>query len=658
MPLITHTRSAFETLHMAFLREGAPTQSRMLWVARQRVRSRRKGSALLQSGAPRGLKPAVRGRSAVGQAAGDRPERADRWYMLLCVCAVLALLAGACHEDAEESTDPGAKADAAAVVAAKAEGGLTDVTEHVGLAFLHHSGAGGSRYMPEIMGGGVALFDMDGDGDLDVYLTNGNDLLPEAGNSTAQTNRLFRQDAGGTFQGVTEGSGLGDGGYGMGVAVGDMDNDGLPDVYVTNYGPDRLYRNLGGGRFGDVTAAAGIDVPGWSASAAFVDLDRDGFLDLYVTQYLKFDRFKKCTDRAGRADYCNPQAFLPVDDVLLRNRGDGTFADVSKQAGIRAVSACAGMGVVCADFNEDGWQDIYVANDGYRNQLWINNADGTFADRAVHMGAAFNGQGMSEAGMGVTSGDFDGDGHIDLFVTHLANETNTLYRNLGRSKGFVDATIAFGLGRSSLAHTGFGAIATDLDWDGDLDLLIANGRVSRARGSTSAPCQTAEQCYAENNLIYINDGRGVLALPKNAKDAGRPVAFGSPVEISRGLAAGDIDRDGDQDFILVNMDGPARLYRNECARPGHWLAVRAVDPRYHRDAIGAVVRVVAGGRTQVRTITRASSYLSSSEPVARFGLGEAARIDRIRVAWPDGKQEVFRAPSVDRALTLLRGSGE
>jgi len=573
--------------------------------------------------------------------------------------AIVAVSVCACHKDTDRtSTTEPATVESGAAGAVQAEVRLTDVSKQIGLAFVHHSGATGSRHMPEIMCGGVALFDMDGDGDLDVYLTNGNDLLPETGVSKTRTNRLFQQMADGRFRDVTTGSGLDDGGYGMGVAIGDIDNDSLADVYVSNYGPDRLYRNLGGGRFQDVTQTAGIKVAGWSASVAFVDFDRDGFLDLYVTQYVKYDRFKKCTDRAGRPDYCSPQGYLPVDDVLLRHRGDGSFADISEKAGIHAVAPCAGLGVVCADFNEDGWQDIYVANDGYPNQLWINNTDGTFADNAVAMGAAFNGQGMSEAGMGVTCGDFDNDGHIDLFMTHLANETNTLYRNLGRSQGFVDATIAFGLGRSSLASTGFGAIAADLEWDGDLDLIIANGRVSRGAGPKSSNGRTAVECYAEKNLVYLSNGHGLLAPVKDSMGAKRRAAFGSPVEISRGLAAGDVDWDGDSDFLVANTDGPARLYRNDSPPRGHWLAVRAVDPRYRRDAIGAIIRVVAGGRTRVRTIARASSYLSSSEPVARFGLGVVARIDRITVAWPDGKQEVFRTQVVDRVLTLSRGSGE
>ncbi|MCH7572182.1 MAG: VCBS repeat-containing protein, partial [Planctomycetes bacterium] len=338
---------------------------------------------------------------------------------------------------------------------------FTEITTDVGLDFIHETGATGELHLPEIMGGGCAMFDFDHDGDLDIYLITANDTLPEAGIADHPVNRLYRQEADGRFTDVTAESGLGDGGYGMGVAIGDIDNDGHPDVYVTNYGPDRLYRNRGDGTFEDVTEAAGIDVDGWSCSAAFFDYDRDGFLDLYVTRYVDFDPRKRCSDAAGRPDYCSPKVFGPVADVLLHNNGDpGTpgFTDVSEQAGI-ASAAAAGLGVVCEDFNQDGWPDVYVANDLYANHLWINQGDGTFRDMAVIMGAAYNLHGQPEAGMGVVAADFHGHGQLVWFMTHLPTEINTLYRNLGGDVGFEDVTGSAGLGASSMEYTGFGTAA-------------------------------------------------------------------------------------------------------------------------------------------------------------------------------------------------------
>ena len=287
-------------------------------------------------------------------------------------------------------------------------------------------------------------------------------------------NRMFRQDETGRFVDVTEHSGLGDGGYGMGVAVADFDNDGLDDVYVTNDGPDRLYRNLGDGRFADVTEQAGIDVPGWSASAAFLDYDVDGFLDLFVTQYVDYDGSLECRGDAGRPEYCGPKESPPLHDVLLHNNGAGTFSDVSVASGI-AMARAAGLGVACDDFNGDGRVDIYVTNDAYANHLWINRGDGTFSEQAVLFGAAYNFNGQAEAGMGIVSADFDHDGNVDLFMTHLVSESNTFYRNLGEGRGFTDESGQSGLAATSMVFTGFGTVALDADLDGDLDLAIVNG---------------------------------------------------------------------------------------------------------------------------------------------------------------------------------------
>ena len=532
---------------------------------------------------------------------------------------------------------------------------LTEITSESGLDFVHESGATGALHTPEIMGAGAALWDFDNDGDLDVYLVNGNHTLPDARAAEGPTNRLYRQEADGRFTDVTAESGLGDSGYGMGVAIGDIDNDGLKDVYVSNYGPDRLYRNRGDGTFEDITEAAGIDVDGWSCSVAFFDYDRDGFLDLYVTQYVAYDPRERCYDRAGRLDYCGPKEFPPVSDVLLHNNGNPAapgFTDVSAKAGIASVAA-AGLGVVCEDLNDDGWPDVYVANDAYANNLWLNQHDGTFRDAAVVMGAAYNLHGQPEAGMGVLAADLNNDTAPDLFVTHLRVETNTHYRNLGGGAGFADVTGETGLGASSMVFTGFGVAALDIELDGDLDLVVANGRVNRLDPLPGASVEPPWDLLAEPNLFYLNDGRGRFELLDG------PVAsFCSPIEITRGLVVGDVDSDGDLDLLITNIHGPVRLYRNDAPRRGHWLIVSAIDPRLRRDAVGARITVVSGGRRLVRTIASTSSYLSSCDPRAHFGLGSVDRVDRIEVRWPDGRQERFRGTEVDRRVRLLRGAGE
>ena len=531
---------------------------------------------------------------------------------------------------------------------------FTEITTEVGLDFTHEAGATGEFHLPEIMASGAALFDFDNDGDLDIYLTNGNRALPLASTAESPLNRLFRQEPDRRFVDVTAESGLGDGGYGMGVALGDIDNDGDVDIYVTNYGPDRLYRNSSAGTFADVTLAAGIMVDGWSSSAAFFDYDLDGFLDLYVARYVvyKKTRENQCVDGAGRPDYCSPRVFLPVPDVLLHNNGDGTFTDVSQSAGITSISA-AGLGVICEDLNNDGWTDVYVANDMYANQLWINQGDGTFRDEALLKGVAYNLHGQAEASMGVVAADVDNDGNHDLFLTHLRFQSNTLLRNLGGARGFTDVTGESGLGRPSMPYTGFGTVALDVEHDGDLDLVVVNGRVMRDSPVPGVVVPPPWDRYAEPNQFFLNTGAGRFTL------AGAPVeALCGPTEVSRGLAMGDIDSDGDIDLLISNIQGTARLYRNDLPGKGHWLGVRAVDPRLQRDAIGARITIVHDNSQQVRTISRGFSYLSSSDPRAHFGLGGTSKVKRIEVRWPDGLRELFPGVSADQVKVLVRGTGE
>ena len=566
------------------------------------------------------------------------PGRAGR--LLLALAA--ALLAAACGGPPPAEERP--------PVATPAEPPwLVDVSDEVGLDFVHETGGVGELQLPEIMGSGLALLDVEGDGDLDLYLINGAFDLGRSPAADGPRNRLYLQRDG-RFADATDGSGLGDPGYGMGVAVGDVDNDGRDDLYVSNYGADRLYRNLGGGRFADVTEAAGVAVDGWSTSAAFVDVDRDGLLDLYVARYVAYDPRVKCYDTAGRHEYCGPSAFPGVTDVLLRNEGGLRFRDVSAAAGISGVSD-AGLGVTSDDFNDDGWPDIYVANDADPNQLWLNQGDGTFRDEALLMGASVNAQGVTEAGMGVVTADFDGDTLPDLFMTHLVNESNTLYRNLGAEMGFEDVTAVSGLAAASAAYTGFGTVAFDAELDGDLDLALVNGRVLRGPllpTELSPPWDD----YAEPNLFYLNTGGG-----RFEPALGRAGEFHSRAEISRGLAAGDLDGDGDEDLVVSNGQGRARVYRNEAPRRGSSLRVEAWDPRLGRLAEGAAIIAEVADRRLRRVQRRGRSYLSSSEPAVLFGLGEAAGADRFLVRWPDGLEEAFTGAAAGASVRLVRGQG-
>ena len=567
------------------------------------------------------------------------------------VAAPLAL--GACG--GSQGDRPGTPVPAGS---ARADFWFTDVTGQAGLTFRHSAGRRDDYYVQGIMGSGGALFDYDYDGDLDIYLIDADGEGPAP-------NRMFRQEAGGRFTDVSETSGLGDPGYGMGAALGDVDNDGDLDLFVSNVGRDALYLNGGGGVFEDVTEAAGVGHPGWSTSACFLDYDLDGLLDLYVATYLHLDLPKACTDRAGNLEFCGPEAYRGLPDLLYRGRGDGTFTDVGSQP-LAGRPANKGLGVLCADFNGDVRTDVYVANDGEQSLLWIRGegADGArFEDRALILGAALNFLGRPEASMGVAAGDADADGDLDLFLTHLDRETNTLYRNLGDT-GFEDYTAASGLGPAGMAHTGFGTAFFDADADGNLDLVVVNGRVRRGaslidRAQRRRKWQVEDSVppllwdYAEPNLFFLGDGDGGFS---NASGEGGRLT--SSVEVSRGIAAGDLDRDGDLDLLVTNCGGPVRLYRNDAPGKGHWLVVRAIDPELKRDALGATVEVRAGGRRQVRPVISSTSYLMAVEPQVHFGLGSAERVEGITVVWPDGTREAFAGGAPDRTVELVKGRGE
>jgi hypothetical protein len=531
---------------------------------------------------------------------------------------------------------------------------LVDVTASSGLSFMHEAGAHGGLHVPEVMGGGVALFDADGDGDLDAFAVNGgpDPVKPGAPRGTA-VNRLFANDGHGKFTDVTTGSGLEGSDYGMGVAIADIDGDGDEDVFLTAVGKDRLYRNDGKGHFQDTTDAAGIAVNGWSASAVFFDADVDGVPDLFVTRYLDYNPTRQCFDRADRRDYCGPNSHPPLPDAFFRGLGDGRFEDRSEPAGIRSVQA-AGLGVVAEDVDDDGWLDLFVANDAYPSHLWMNRHDGTFTEDALLRGVAYNVRGEAEAGMGIVAADLDGNGTVDFFVTHLDGETNTLFRNLGGAAGFEDASAHSGLGPPSRPFTGFGTVALDLGMDGDLDVLVANGRV---RGGFEETGKAADDWtrLAEVNLLHVNAGDGTFV-----RDETHAPDFTQPREVSRGLATGDIDGDGDLDVLLGNIGGPARLYRNDSPRAGHWLRVDARLRKGGPRALGARVRVAAAQRQETATVTAAGSYLSSSDPRPTLTVASSATPadTLVDVRWPGTTSwERFPITCLDCETVLVRGAG-
>ena len=536
---------------------------------------------------------------------------------------------------------------------------FSECAADVGLSFHHDNGATGRYHLPEIMGAGGALFDYDRDGDLDVFVLQGRQLEgPMVPPSASGGHRLFRNDLSRTggastlrFTDVTARAGFAPGDYGMGASVGDYDNDGDPDLYVTNYGPNRLYRNNADGTFSDVTRLAGdgLDDWRWSTSASFADYDSDGDLDLFVANYVDSTvaDAKACHDPSGVRDYCGPLQFRPVPDRLFRNNGNGTFVDVSESSGITAVTA-PGLGVAGADFNGDGRADFYVANDGTANQLWLNRGDGTFQDGALIAGVAFNGEGKPEGSMGLAVGDPDHDADLDLFVTNITRESHALYRNLGEGY-FEDARVAAGLRTPTMPYTGFGTDWLDYDNDGWLDLFVANGAVTIIEALRGEPAP-----FRQKNQLLRNVGGG--RFRDVTAEAGSAFQL---LGVGRGAAFGDVDNDGDIDVMVTNNGGPLRLLRNGAGSRNHWVQFQLEGLGDNRQGLGARVGLRRStGTTVWRRARTDGSYLSASDPRVHFGLGTADHAEAVVVEWPRGSREVWPVGGVDRIITLKQGTGK
>ena len=513
-----------------------------------------------------------------------------------------------------------------------------DVTARAGITFVHHSGATPDKYMMETFGSGVAWIDVDNDGYQDLYFVNG---------APGASNVLYRNNRNGTFANITGGSGTASDGnrtaHKTGVAVGDYDNDGRLDLYVTAFGPNTLYRNLGNGKFEDVTAAAGVGggANEWSTSSGFFDYDRDGDLDLYVATYVDFrmDENPWCGDRKpGYRMYCNPTIFDGTVSRLYRNNGNGTFADVSKAAGV-ANPAGKGLGVVFCDYDRDGDQDIYVANDLVRNFLYRNNGDGTFQDIAYAAAVGFDINGKPQAGMGVDCGDVDGDGFPELFVTNFSEELNTLYKNHADGT-FEDVTRQIGLG-SGFLPLGFGTKMFDYDNDGDLDIHVTNGHVI-----DNVKLYTPSLSYEQKDLLYENVGGTFKDVSAQAGAALQNTRVG------RGLAVADFDNDGFLDVAISSLGRRAVLLRNRGVSRKNWIEIRAEGTTSNRFGLGATVRVQTPGRLQVREINNTASYQSANDTRLHVGLGDAKTIPQLEILWPSGVRQVLTAVAANQILTV------
>jgi len=522
---------------------------------------------------------------------------------------------------------------------------FTDVTSQAGIHFRHNSGAFGGKFLPETLGSGCAFLDYDRDGWQDILLINGSDWPGHK--KSRSTLRLYHNDGDGTFTDVTARAGLDVELYGMGVAVGDYNNDGYPDILVTCVGQNRLFRNTGKGTFVDVTYTAGLGKrEGFSTSALWFDYDRDGLLDLFVCNYVKWsleaDIF--CSLDGKHKSYCTPEAYRGATCWLFHNRGNGTFEDVTATSGVFD-SSSKSLGVALLDENGDGWPDLLVANDTQPNKLYRNQHNGTFKDAAVEAGIAFSSEGKARAGMGVDVADFDNSGTSGVAITNFDNEMIGLYRLSGKS--FEDIAPQSGVGIASRNSLGFGCSFLDVNLDGWLDFAVANGHIDETvrniRGNVG---------YAQPPQLFLNGGKGTFR--EVAADAGE--GFDRP-KVGRGLAYGDFDRDGDLDLLITTNNGPAYLYRNDQLAGNRSIRFQLVGTKSNRDAIGATVRIFAGGMAQSRVVKGGSSYLSQSELPLTFGVEKHDRIDRVVIDWPSGQTQEFKNLAAGRAYDCTEGKG-
>ncbi|HYT75082.1 MAG TPA: CRTAC1 family protein [Vicinamibacterales bacterium] len=519
---------------------------------------------------------------------------------------------------------------------------LVDVTDAAGVTFRHNNGAYGGKLLPETLGSGCAFLDYDADGWVDILLVNGSDWPGHR--RQRSTLRLYRNNRNGTFTDVTSRAGLDVELYGLGVTVGDYDNDGFPDVFVTCVGQNRLFRNTGKGTFIDATQSSGLGGrTAFSTSALWFDYDRDGRLDLFVCNYVKWspehDVF--CNVDGRQKSYCTPEAYRGDTCWLFHNRGNGTFEDVTATSGVFDTSSKA-LGVTVFDYDRDGWPDLFVANDTQPNKLYRNLRNGQFRDVALDAGVAFDADGKARAGMGVDTGDFENSGRPGLAVTNFENEMIGLYRE-SRPGVFEDVAVRAGIGRPSRNTLGFGCLFADIDLDGALDLIVANGHIDEPvrerRGAVG---------YAQPPQLFLNRGDGTFE--DVAASAG--AAFATP-KIARGLACGDFDRDGDVDILLTTNNGPAQLFRNDRPAGNHSIRFKLRGTRSNRDAIGASIRIEHGGATQSRLVKSGSSYLSQSELPVTFGLGRWDVVDRVILTWPSGRTEEYKGLKAGSAYECI-----